>query len=59
MCPQPDQVSTDRDLCPMLYLLLLDGTSGKLPGRRLLHTPGPYSVLQRKITHQREASHAF
>ena len=46
MCPQPHQVSTDRGSCPLLYLHLLAGTSGKFPGRRPLHMPRPYSSSQ-------------
>ena len=48
MHPRPHQVSTNRGSCPLSYLLLLAGTSGKFPGRRLLHMPRPYSALQRK-----------
>ena len=50
MCPQPHQVSTNRGSCPLLYLLLLAGTSGKFPGRRQLHTPKLYSASQSKTT---------
>ena len=57
--PQHCHVSTTGSLLLQLYLSMLAKTSGRFPGRRQLHMPGPCSILLNKRTLQRGMSGAF